>query len=152
MRDSQKRMLGLARNVTAREEEHPERYALYRLCECASCAGTGKEERPEWGVPRTHWPRCEACRGEGRTRDLIATCATPEAIGVALVTLGREGEWEGCPIGILDTLGETGEKWLVRPWTPSARNVSDAGRTLARAKNPTIYTDAYDEAFGSEKT
>jgi hypothetical protein len=121
------------RNVT----ETPERYALYRLCECTACHGAGRvtfEEEDEhtqtFGIKR-----CPDCRGEGRTRDLVATCATPEAIGVALVTLGREGEWEGCPIGILDTEGEKGQRWLVRPWSPSARNVSDAARTLAKSKN-----------------
>ena len=114
------------RNVTA----DPERYALYRLCECTTCEATGKV--PVFmGKPE----RCPDCRGEGRTRDLIATCGTPEALGVTIVTLAREGEWEGCPIGILDTLGEPGEKWLVRPWLPSARNISDAGRTLAKARN-----------------
>ena len=67
---------------------------------------------------------------------MIATCATPEAVGVALVTLAREGEWEnGCPFGLLDTQGETGHKWLISPWLPSARNVSDAGRTLAQSKS-----------------
>jgi len=78
--------------------------------------------------------RCSVCRGEGRTRELVATCGTPEALGVALVTLAREGEWEGCPVGILDTQGEKGEKWIVKPWLPSARNISDAGRTLSNAR------------------
>ena len=119
------------RYVTPREEASPERYALYRLCECAGCEGTGKEPLAPVGDDRT---RCADCRGEGRTRDLIATCATPEAIGVALVTLGREGEWEGCPLGLLDTEGEKGERWLIRPWLPSARNISDAGRTLRQAQ------------------
>ena len=114
--------------------ESPERFHLYRLCECTTCEGTGKEARPEWGVPRSHWPRCPDCRGEGRTRELVATCGTPEALGVALVTLAREGEWEGCPVGILDTQGEKGEKWIVKPWLPSARNISDAGRTLSNAR------------------
>jgi hypothetical protein len=58
---------------------------------------------------------------------LVASCADPEALGVALVTLGREGEFEDCPIGLLDTEGEVVQKWLVRPWLPSTRNVSDAG-------------------------
>ena len=130
------------RNVTAGEPADPERYALYRLCECPSCAGTGKQAEaiaysdglcdPN-AEPRGR-ERCPDCRGEGRTRDLIATCGTPEALGVAIVTLAREGEWEGCPIGILDTLGEPGEKWLVRPWLPSARNVSEAGRVLRRSQ------------------
>jgi hypothetical protein len=81
--------------------------------------------------------RCSDCRGEGRVRQELATCATPEAVGVAIVTLAREGEFEDCPLGLLDS--EAGEestvgKWLVRPWLPSARNVSDAGRTLAKSK------------------
>lgn len=116
-----------------------ERFHLYRLCECASCDGTGKDDR---AIAIRH-ARCEACRGEGRTRDLVATCATPEAVGVALVTLGREGEFDECPIGILDTMGYLedvevqGGKWIVKPWLPSARNVSDAGRTLRQARKGT---------------
>ena len=121
-----------ARNVTDKPTP-AERFRLYRLCECATCSGTGKL-RVSTDAYTRKLERCEDCRGEGRTRDLLATCATPEAIGTALVTLGREGEWEGCPIGILDTMGAKGEKWIVRPWTPSARNVSDAGRTLAKAR------------------
>jgi hypothetical protein len=112
--------------------DDPERFRLYRLCDCTACEGTGKEQDISTGT--TAIGRCPACRGEGRTRDLIATCATPEAVGVALVTLGREGEWDECPVGCLDTHGETGKKWIVRPWLPSARNVSDAGRTLAKSR------------------
>lgn len=127
--------LDTTRNVTA-EDGSAERFALYRLCECAACHGKGKIHEPgafsDTGFPTML--RCDTCRGEGRTRDLVATCATPEAVGVALITLGREGEWNECPIGVLDTLGEPGEKWIVRPWLPSARNVSDAGRTLQKAR------------------
>lgn len=107
-----------------------ERFALYRLCECTSCGGTGRDIN---GMIRA--PRCDDCRGEGRERQLLATAATAEAVGVALVTLAREGEFDECPIGVLDTQGETGKKWLIRPWLPSARNISDAGRTLAQAKS-----------------
>ena len=78
--------------------------------------------------------RCGDCRGEGRVRELVAECDTPEAVGVALVTLGREGEWAECPLGVLDTQGEVGKKWLVSPWLPSPRNVSDAGRVLRSAQ------------------
>ena len=119
------------RNVTAEAVDPAERFALYRLCDCTTCEGTGKVQD---AFPAGTAPRCQDCRGEGRTRDLIATCGSPEALGVAIVTLAREGEWEGCPIGILDTLGEPGEKWLVRPWLPSARNVSDAGKMLRGAR------------------
>lgn len=114
-------------NVT----DDPERYRIYRLCECTACEGTGKVRG---GMDMDARYRCRKCRGEGRTRDLVAACGTPEALGVALVTLGREQEFAGCPIGILDTAGDTDEKWLVRPWQPSARNVSDAGRTLQAAR------------------
>ena len=53
---------------------------------------------------------------------------------MALVTLGREGEWADCPFGLLDREGETNQKWIILPWLPSARNVSDAARTLAKSK------------------
>jgi hypothetical protein len=76
--------------------------------------------------------RCAECRGEGKVRERVAECETEADLGLAIVTLGREGEFEECPIGVLDTQGEVGRKWLIRPWLPSARNVSDAGRTLGR--------------------
>ncbi|HEY1309261.1 MAG TPA: hypothetical protein VGF24_37235 [Vicinamibacterales bacterium] len=53
---------------------------------------------------------------------------------MAICTLAREGEFDECPIGLLDTQGETGKKWLILPWLPSARNVSDAARLLAKSK------------------
>jgi DnaJ-class molecular chaperone len=142
-------------------DANPERYRLFRLCDCPTCEGRGK------GLPGTSArgpERCEDCRGEGRVRQEIATCATPEAVGVALVTLAREGEWSECPLGLLDseppceTCGGTGEDmnwlegvmvrchkckgsgikltgtWLITPWLPSARNVTDAARTLAKSK------------------
>ncbi len=114
--------------VTADTQAAAERFEVYRLCECGACSGTGRE------ISGTIPVRCFHCRGEGRTRELVGTCSTPEALGVLLVTLGREGEWEGCPLGCLDTQGEPGEKWIFKPWTPSARNVSDAGRVLANSK------------------
>ena len=131
----------MSRNVTAEDIRPGERFAVYRLCPCAACHGVGKESYEEedehehtFGIRR-----CTACRGEGRTRDLVATCATPEAVGVTLYTLALEGEWDECPIGVLDRMPELqdeqpGRKWLVKPWLPSARNVSDAGRTLAQSK------------------
>lgn len=109
--------------------DSPERFRLFRLCDCRICDGTGKASY--YGDKAG---RCLECRGEGRIRQEIATCATPEAVGVAIVTLAREGEWDECPFGLLDSEGDVGQKWLVRPWLPSARNVSDAGRTLARSK------------------
>lgn len=113
-----------------REDYDPrDRYVIFRLCDCPICDGSGKASY--YG---DNQGRCLQCRGEGRIRQEVATCETPEALGVALVTLAREGEFEECPVGILDSEGEVGQKWLVKPWLPSARNVSDAGRTLARSK------------------
>ena len=102
-----------------------QRFRLYRLCHCERCNGIGK-----LNARHAAERRCTECRGEGRTLELVATCASAEAVGVTLVTLGREGEWSECPVGVLDTEGEKGQKWLVSPWLPSPRNVSDAGRLL----------------------
>ena len=123
----------MSRYVTDEAVRPEERFALYRLCPCAACNGTGK-----WidgfGIVR-EGQRCSECRGEGRTRDLVATTDSPEGIGTALYTLALEGEWDECPIGILDRMPEPGNPaWLVKPWLPSARNVSDAGRTLRQAQ------------------
>ena len=105
--------------------EPKQRLRIYRLCPCELCEASGKVDEQ----------RCPDCRGEGRGLDLIATCGTPEAVGAALVELGREGEFDHCPVGLLDLEGESGRKWLISPWLPSARNISDAGRTLAGARH-----------------
>jgi len=145
-----------------------ERFVLYRLCDCPTCEGSGKDRSGKFVI------RCFDCRGEGRVRQEVASCETPEAVGVALVTLAREGEWEECPFGLLDRMPECGTcegrgkghfplngyeagdnvpcpsckgsgvkptgTWLVSPWLPSARNVTDAARTLAKSKKRT-HTD-----------
>jgi hypothetical protein len=158
------------RHVTP--EPNPERFRLFRLCDCPTCEGSGKAGFRERGGKWVEVRRCLDCRGEGRVRQELATCATPEAVGVALVTLAREGEWNECPLGLLDsepeceTCGGTGHipppvshvmkvhpddprgrchtckssgikptgTWLITPWLPSARNVTDAARTLAKSK------------------
>lgn len=106
-----------------------ERFALYRLCPCEGCNGIGKLYA---GADK--WTRCSDCRGEGRTLSIVATAADAAGVGVALVTLGLEGEWDDCPVGVLDTEGDTGRKWLVSPWLPSPRNLSDAGKLLRSAQ------------------
>ena len=126
----------MSRYVTPDDSDDPGelRYRLYRLCECIACDGIGKinEKSGDFGIKVS---RCAECRGEGRQRELVATATDPESLGVAVVTLAREGDFEECPIGILDTQPEPGgKKWLVKPWLPSARNVSDAGRTLQQAR------------------
>jgi hypothetical protein len=130
--DSETGDSGLARYVT--DEPNPERFRLFRLCDCPTCEGKGKAWELVDGVYGGILRRCSDCRGEGRVRQELATCATPEAVGVAIVTLAREGEWDECPLGLLDSEGEKGRKWLVTPWLPSARNVTDAARTLAKSK------------------
>ncbi len=75
----------------------------------------------------THAPRDAENRYEiyalrADERHLLATCATPEAVGVAIVTLGREGELERAAPGVLDSMAEDGErKWLLNPWDGDAR-------------------------------
>ena len=79
------------------------------------------------------------CDGE---LEIVATCGTPEAVGVALVTLAREGEFDKCPIGVMDRpAGQKTGTWLVRPWLPfpTPKNASDAGRTLAKARKTTTH-------------
>ena len=124
----------MTRNVTAEFAVPEERgtFELYRLCPCHVCSETGRH-------PMVAGSKCGACRGEGRTHELVATATDEQSLGVALVTLGREGEWTDCPIGILEVNGEPGHKWLVRPWKASAREVSAAGRILraARKENTT---------------
>lgn len=129
----------MSRHVTADAPDPRTRFALYRLCECPECGGTGKTLIP---YPRPFGAqKCPACRGEGLIRQCVAECETPEAVGVALVTCAREGEWtnadgDPCAFGLLDREGEKGQKWLVSPWLASPRNVSDAGRVLSRSKKP----------------
>ena len=114
-----------------------ERYALYRLCDCTTCGGKGRlwtiENRPQ-GSGKSE--RCPECRGEGRIRQEVATCESPEAIGVALVTLAREGEFSECQFGLLDRGGEVNAKWLVLPWPATARTVSAAGKLLRASQRP----------------
>lgn len=119
-------------NHTAERQDPGQKYFLYRLCICGTCSGVGRIARATADGQTERSPdRCPDCRGEGRTLDLVATCGTPEAVGAALVRLAREGEFDECPLGILDTRPEPGErKWLVSPWLPSPRNVTDAARLL----------------------
>lgn len=152
--------------VTAEDYDPRSRFVLYRLCDCPTCEGRGKAWIDTYGSVTGELKRCLDCRGEGRIQQEVASCESPEAVGVTLVTLGREGEWEECPFGLLDRYpacetcnGErylerswiehgsdqpcpdcnaTGRKptgtWLILPWLPSPRNVSDAGRVLGTAR------------------
>ncbi len=69
--------------------------------------------------------------------ELVATCGTPEAVGVALVVLARESEFEKCPVGLMDRpAGKETGTWLIRPWLPfpTPKTLSDAGRALRSAR------------------
>jgi hypothetical protein len=104
------------------EIQDPERYRIMRLCPCEDCSTSGKGADGK---------RCKTCRGEGRQLQELATCGSKEAVGVALVTLALEGEFaDDCQFGLIDREGEKGKKWLVLPFRPSPRNVSDAARLL----------------------
>ncbi len=132
------------RHVTAEPVDPRARFSLYRLCECAACDGRGKvrvygtrEIGDEIETAFGAVERCPECRGEGRVRQELATAESPEAVGVALVTLAREGEFEGCQFGLLDRLPEGKETgtWLVLPWPETARTASAAGKLL-RSRRP----------------
>jgi hypothetical protein len=95
------------RYVTDEAVDPRERFSLYVLCDCPTCEGRGKGVDVLAGVPA----RCPDCRGEGRTRVELASCESAEAVGVALITLAREGEWldadgNPCAFGLLDRLPE----------------------------------------------
>lgn len=135
-----------ARYITPREKEPKNtdptpsdpkmegRYRIYRLCLCGDCGGTGKDAWHSTHPSEKPGGRCKGCRGEGRSLEVVATATDPESVGVALITLAAEGEFDECPIGIMDRPeGQTG-RWLVRPWLPSPRNLSDAGRVLQTAR------------------
>ncbi len=47
---------------------------------------------------------------------LLGTCETEADVGMAVITMGREGQLADSSLGILDTMGEKGLKWLVNPF------------------------------------
>lgn len=87
--------------------------------------------------PRQRYRIYRLCPGD-TDPELIACCETEAAVGVALCTLGREGEFDpdegDCSIGVLDTEGETGKKWIIKPWLASPGNVAVAGKVLRTAR------------------
>ena len=87
--------------------------------------------------PRSRYRIYRLCPGQTEP-ELVATCGTEAAVGVALCTLGREGEFDpdagDCAVGVLDTMGEVGRRWIFRPWLASPGNVADAARVLRSAR------------------
>jgi hypothetical protein len=90
---------------------------------------------PEVIHPAERFAVYRLCDGDERNLQLIATCASPEAVGVVIITLGREGEWDDCPVGVLDRMAEDDQpKWVLKPWKAAPREVSHAARVLANSK------------------
>ncbi len=108
-------------------------YRIYRLCACGFCNGTGKiQSHPE--LKSIGATRCKTCRGEGKNLSLLATATDAASVGVALVTLAEEDEFDGCPMGLMFRPEGQPGKWLVKPWPASPRNISDAGKLLRSAR------------------
>lgn len=72
-------------------------------------------------TPRTpeHRFRLYSCSTDNAL-GLVATTDSEEGVGVTICTLGREGEFDMCSVGILDAAGEDGTydkgQWIVNPW------------------------------------
>lgn len=49
---------------------------------------------------------------------LLATCTDETHVGITICELARGGEFDDAALGILDTEGEKGHRWLVKPWLP----------------------------------
>lgn len=98
---------------------------------------SGRKDVRDEADPRERYRIYRLCPGDTKA-ELIATCASEKAVGVALCELGRGGEFSpengDCAVGVLDTMGEVGKKWIFRPWLASPKNVSDAAKVMASAK------------------
>jgi Helix-turn-helix domain len=69
-------------------------------------------------IPRDSANRYRLYRLIRNQLELVATCRTPQAIGVSLVELGKKGEFAESCVGLLDTFGTdsiTGS-WILNPW------------------------------------
>jgi biotin operon repressor len=73
---------------------------------------------PRREVPRDSTHRYRIYRMVYDELDLVATATTAEDVGVALITLGSEGEFNHSCAGILDTHGtdEIQGSWILNPW------------------------------------
>lgn len=85
------------------------------------------------GDPEQAYRLYRVCPGE-TTPELLATCGSPEALGVAICTLGAEGEFLDCAAGVLHTEGEPGKRWLLKPWRAMPKEASMAGKVLRSAR------------------
>ncbi len=109
------------------------------------------------GDSRQRYRIYRLCPGETEP-ELISTCDSEAAVGVALCQHGRDGEFDpdsgDCSVGVLDTMGEVGRKWIFRPWLASPGNVSTAGKVLRTARadvqpsTPAVFACNPDESGG----
>lgn len=75
-------------------------------------------------APRTENERYRLFRvRNGGPPEIVCTVSSMEAVGVALCTLGAEGEWDDVCVGVQDCLARWDDKqdkwvgkWLVKPW------------------------------------
>jgi hypothetical protein len=77
--------------------------------------------QPEAFAPRNEAERFRIYRlGADRELQLVATAPDPFSVGLALDTLGKEGEFEGFTVGVLDTHGkdEGSGTWVTNPFPP----------------------------------
>lgn len=66
---------------------------------------------------------------------LVATCGSKGAVGVALVTLGEEGEFEGCTVGVMHRPHEDKPgRWLANPYPAGIPRTGDRGKSGKRRK------------------
>lgn len=61
---------------------------------------------------------------------LLATCKTAEDVGKAICEMAEEGQFLDSALGLLDTAGEEGRRWLIKPWLPGPATLPEAGRIL----------------------
>ena len=76
------------------------------------------ETLPRKEIPRNETHRFRLYKLVYDELYLLATATTPEDVGMAIVTLGSEGEFSGGCLGLLDTHGadEVPGTWIVLPW------------------------------------
>jgi len=69
-------------------------------------------------IPRDELHRYRIYRMRLDELDLLATASSPEDVGNAIVTLGKEGEFAKSCVGILDTHGTDSSpgEWVINPF------------------------------------
>lgn len=77
-----------------------------------------QETLPRERVPRDSLHRFRIYRMIRDQIDLVATASSESDVGSAIITLGREGEFAGACVGILDTHGSESDpgEWILNPF------------------------------------